>query len=57
LAVLKKRRIWDKEAVGEQEDEFSFTQEKQDEISLSIEYSQTGLSEICESARNKDLVK
>ncbi len=56
LSVLKKRRIWDKEAVGEQEDEFSFIQGKHDDISLSIEYNETGLSEICESARTKDMV-
>lgn len=53
VEFLKKRRIHDKETVGElEEDTFLF--DTYTDISLSIEYSETGLSEICDSIRLKD---
>lgn len=52
--VLKKRKIHDKETVGELEEDM-FLYEICTDISLSIEYSETGLSEICDSLRIKEV--
>ncbi|CAF0917442.1 unnamed protein product [Brachionus calyciflorus] len=54
LKFLKKKKLMDKETIGELEDDIFLLNEYTD-ISLSIEYSDTGLAEICESARYKEL--
>ncbi|RNA41492.1 polycomb complex BMI-1, partial [Brachionus plicatilis] len=54
LKFLKKKKIFDKEAVGELDDDI-FVIDKYTDISLSIEYSDTGLADVCESARYKEL--
>ncbi len=53
--VLKKRKILDNETLGKL-DENVFVFEKPSDISLSIEYSEQGLSEVCESMRTKEMV-
>jgi hypothetical protein len=52
--VLKKRKICDKEALGQLEED-KFAIDASTDFSLSIEYSETGCVEICDSQRNKDL--
>jgi len=54
MKYLKKRRLYDKEAIGEL-DENIFLFENYTDISLSIEYSETGMAEICDSLRSKEL--
>lgn len=51
---MKKKKIFDKEAIGELDDDI-FVLDKYTDISLSIEYSETGLADVCDSARYKEL--
>lgn len=52
---MKKRKIFDKETIGELDDEDLFVIDKYTDISLSIEYSETGLADVCDSARYKEM--
>lgn len=54
--VLRKRKILDNETLGKLENEDVFVFETPSDISLSIEYSEQGLSEVCESMRAKEMV-
>ncbi len=51
---MRKRKICDKEALGQLEED-TFTFDIYSDFSLSMEYSETGLAEICDSQRNKEL--
>jgi hypothetical protein len=53
IKYLKKRKIFDKESIGEMDENF-FLSDISTDISLSIEYSETGLTEICNSYRTKE---